>query len=88
MAAYADGAKQVSVDATRGDLHTWRIGQKLAARLDIHRYLGVWLLKDVRYAQPRKDVLRQHVSWWPCGNSKQYQVVKMKGEWPVDFKKL
>eukprot|EP00969_Alexandrium_andersonii_P301778 13339723-Alexandrium_andersonii.AAC.1 len=47
MAADADGAKQVSIDATRDDMHTWRLGQKFAARLDIHRYLGVRLLKGV-----------------------------------------
>eukprot|EP00969_Alexandrium_andersonii_P198879 8782399-Alexandrium_andersonii.AAC.1 len=40
MAAYAGGAKQLSIDATRDDLRTWRLGQKLAARLDIHCYLG------------------------------------------------
>eukprot|EP00969_Alexandrium_andersonii_P370471 15477314-Alexandrium_andersonii.AAC.1 len=47
MAAYLGGEKHVSIDATRDDQRAWRLGQKLAARLDIRRYLGLRMLKGV-----------------------------------------
>ncbi len=80
----------LSADALRDEQVTYSMGLRAAARLDIRQYLGVRMGRGVAMftAIPRGGIHWQHLVWWQIGQRGSYRHQKLRGDWPVDMRKI